>query len=380
MNTWIIFKTALRLGVTSFGGPTAHLGYFHETYVREKKWLTDGEYADLVALAQFLPGPASSQVGIGIGYLKGGVFGAIASFLGFTLPSVIALALFASVVTTSDVATSPLLLGLPLVAVAIVLHAVLGMSRTLVTTVPHALIALATFVFVLLVPSGWSSLVAILTSGLIGWLAFRTDERATSTKRLPRRSIVLLGTFVALLVAFPLLYRVLPNDWTFALNEWYRAGALVFGGGHVVLPMLEPFVTNGLLTEADFLAGYGAAQAVPGPLFTFASFLGATMAGPLGALVATIVIFVPSFLLMLGVLPVWETLRTNGAVRGMLTGVNASVVGLLWAALYTPVATSTLHGPKEVAFAATLYVLLAKAKLPAWLIVLLGVSGSLLVR
>jgi chromate transporter len=277
-QTWLeIFMVSTRLGLTSFGGPTAHLGYFHEEYIRRRKWMDEKSYADLVALSQFLPGPSSSQVGIGIGVMRGGVIGGIVSFLGFTLPSVIALILFVSFMDTFGIEDAGWIKGLKIVAVAVVAHAILGMAKNLTPDVQRKTIALFALVLTLLWQTAYTQIGVILLAGVVGFLLYRqqteTDEKNASHFHISRRiGFVCLALFFGLLIALPLLRNATATEWISLFDRFYRSGSLVFGGGHVVLPLLErEFVPTGWLTEQEFLAGYGAVQAVPGPLFTFAS-------------------------------------------------------------------------------------------------------------
>ncbi|MCC5891966.1 chromate efflux transporter [Exiguobacterium sp.] len=383
----VTFKTLLeilfvstRLGLTSFGGPIAHLGYFHEEYVRRRKWIDEKAYADLVALCQFLPGPASSQVGIGIGIVRGGILGGITSFIGFTAPSVIALILFALFVSGLDVSDAGWLYGLKVVAVAIVAHAILGMAGKLTPDAKTRSIAFFALAGVLLVQTAYSQVLVILLAALAGFLMFKPQNLDVKSATFPlskRLGAVLLSLFGALLVILPILRETIESQSIALFDSFYRAGALVFGGGHVVLPLLErELVPAGFLSEEAFLAGYGAAQAVPGPLFTFASYLGTVIDGVPGGLLATFAIFLPAFLLILGALPFWNALRRNPKVGGALIGVNAAVVGILIAAFYQPIFTSTVNGAVDFVFAAFLFVMIAYWKLPPWALVIAGVIGG----
>lgn len=376
-----IFIISTRLGFTSFGGPIAHLGYFHEEYVRRRKWMDEKSYADLVALAQFLPGPASSQVGIGIGVMRGGVIGGIVSFLGFTMPSVIALIIFALVMQGFNVGTAGWIHGLKLVAVAIVAHAIIGMGQNLTPDLKRKAIALLALIITLLWQTVYSQVSIILLSAIIGYLIFKKDGNHNQTKiHIPisqRFAVICLSLFFGLLILLPILREATSIQWIAMLDSFYRSGSLVFGGGHVVLPLLErEFVPTGWVSEEVFLAGYGATQAVPGPLFTFAAYLGTVMNGWTGGLLATIAIFLPAFLLILGTLPFWNHLRQNPKVNGALMGVNAAVVGILISAFYQPIWISTILGPVDFAFAALLFSMLVFWKLPPWVIVLIGALGG----
>ncbi|GAK10500.1 chromate efflux transporter [Geomicrobium sp. JCM 19039] len=381
-----ILIVSFRLGVTSFGGPVAHLGYFHEEYVRRRQWMDEKSYADLVALSQFLPGPASSQVGIGIGVARGGVVGGLVSFVGFTLPSVVLLIVFAYIAQSYGVLDAGFIQGLKIVAVVIVAHAILGMAGNLTPDMTRKAIALGALVLTLLIPHFMIQIIVIITAAVVGFWLYRgerlaKDETLNLLLPLSRRfGVVCLALFVVLLFGLPMLSQLSTNVWIGVVDSFYRAGALVFGGGHVVLPLLErEFVPTGLISAESFLAGYGAAQAVPGPLFTFAAYIGADLGGWVGGLIATAAIFLPAFLLILGALPFWNTLRQNDSARAALMGVNAAVVGILIAAFYTPIWTSAIVGPLEFAFAAILFFMLVYWKLPPWLIVVTGVIGGALI-
>ncbi|MFG6496574.1 chromate transporter [Fictibacillus sp. UD] len=378
----ILFVSS-RLGLTSFGGPIAHLGYFHEEYVRKRKWMDEKGYADLVALCQFLPGPASSQVGIGIGVMRGGVLGGIVSFIGFTLPSVIALILFALILQGLNVADLSWIHGLKLVAVAVVAHAILGMAEKLTPDLKRKTIALFALVGTLLWQTAFSQVGVILIAGILGFLLYREQTDSDDTKyEFPiskKFAVICLTLFFALLIILPILRESTSISWIAIFDSFYRSGSLVFGGGHVVLPLLErEFVPTGWISEEAFLAGYGAAQAVPGPLFTFAAYIGAVMNGWQGGLLATFAIFLPAFLLILGSLPFWNMLRRNPKIKGALMGVNAAVVGILISAFYKPIWTSTILKPIDFAFAAILFSMLVYWKLPPWVIVVTGAVGGLL--
>jgi chromate transporter len=380
-----ILFVSTRLGLTSFGGPIAHLGYFHEEYVRRRKWMDEKSYADLVALCQFLPGPASSQVGIGIGVMRAGVLGGIVSFIGFTLPSVIALILFALILQGLDVADAGWIHGLKIVAVAVVAHAILGMAQKLTPDLNRKAIALFALIVVLLWQTAFTQVGVIIISAFAGFLLYRNHaDEDHSRMHFPisrRFASICLVLFFGLLVLLPVLREVTSLHWIAMFDSFYRSGSLVFGGGHVVLPLLErEFVPTGFLSEEAFLAGYGAAQAVPGPLFTFAAYIGAVMNGWLGGLLATIAIFLPAFLLILGSLPFWDTLRRNPKIKGALMGINAAVVGILIAAFYHPIWASSILAPIDFAFAAVLFSMLVYWKLPPWTIVLLGAIGGWLLN
>lgn len=378
-----ILMVSTRLGLTSFGGPIAHLGYFHEEYVRKRKWMDEKGYADLVALCQFLPGPASSQVGIGIGVMRGGVLGGIVSFIGFTLPSVIALIVFALILQGLNVTDLSWIHGLKLVAVAVVAHAILGMAEKLTPDLKRKTIALLALIGTLLWQTAFSQVGVILLAGLLGFLLYRDQKDNNETKyEFPiskKFAVICLSLFFTLLFLLPLLRDLTSNSWIAIFDSFYRSGSLVFGGGHVVLPLLErEFVPSGWISEEAFLAGYGAAQAVPGPLFTFAAYIGAVMNGWQGGLLATVAIFLPAFLLILGTLPFWNMLRQNAKIKGALMGVNAAVVGILISAFYQPIWTTTILKPIDFAFAAVLFSMLVYWKLPPWVIVVTGAIGGLL--
>ncbi|MEW9879605.1 chromate efflux transporter [Pseudomonas putida] len=388
-SPWAVFLIFLRLGLTSFGGPIAHLGYFRDEFVVRRQWLSERSYADLVALCQFLTGPASSQVGIALGLSRSGYTGALAAWLGFTLPSAIALIFFAlGMASYGDAMPAGVLHGLKVVAVAVVAQAVWGMARNLCPDAPRISIMAAVTCFVLLVPSAWGQVSAIVLAGIVGLLLFKPQHGDTHDP-LPisvRRRIGLfwLALFFVLLLGLPLLAAVIPIQTLAMVDAFYRAGSLVFGGGHVVLPLLQAeVVPSGWVDNDPFLVGYGAAQAVPGPLFTFAAFLGASMnhapTGWLGGLICLLAIFAPSFLLVMGALPFWEYLRRSLRTQAALLGINAAVVGLLLAALYQPVWTSAIHGPQDFGLALVAMVALIFWKLPPWLVVLgSGALGWLL--
>jgi chromate transporter len=387
-SPWAVFLIFLRLGLTSFGGPIAHLGYFHDEFVIRRQWLSKRSYADLVALCQFLPGPASSQVGIAIGLFRAGYTGALAAWAGFTLPSAVALILFAlGLVHYGNAMPAGVLHGLKVVTVAVVAQAVWGMARHLCPDVPRITIMLAATCFILLMPSGWGQIAVMLSAAVIGLLLFKPQQRAIHdsvpviTSR--RAGLLCLALFIVLLATLPLLSVLFPNQTLLMVEVFYRAGALVFGGGHVMLPLLQAeVVPHGLVSNDTFLAGYGVTQTVPGPLFTFAAFLGASIngipSGWLGGLICLLAIFAPSFLLVVGVLPFWETLRRNVGIQAALLGVNAAVVGLLLAALYQPVWKSAIYTPQDFGLALIALVALIVWKLPPWLVVIgSGMAGGL---
>lgn len=381
-----IFFIFLRLGLTSFGGPVAHLGYFREEFVVRRKWLEDGTYGDLVALCQFLPGPASSQTGIGIGLARGGIPGALAAWAGFTLPSAVALTLFAYGISGhAGLLDAGWLHGLKVVAVAVVAQAVWGMARTLCPDAPRASLAVAAALAVLAWPGPAAQIGVIAGGGLLGWGLFRSGHAeapvplGVTTGR--PVAVAALALFFGLLAGLPLLAALVPSHTVALIDGFYRSGALVFGGGHVVLPLLQAeVVPPGWVSNEQFLAGYGAAQAVPGPLFTFAAYLGAVMGPPpngwAGAAIGLLAIFAPSFLLVIGALPFWDVLRRRPAVQAALRGINAAVVGLLLAALYDPVWTSAIRSRGDFGLALAGFALLALWRVPPWLVVLLSALGG----
>lgn len=385
-STVEILKVALRLGLTSFGGPIAHLAYFRNEYVKQRQWLDDETYADLVALCQVLPGPASSQVGMAVGMMRGGVWGGVASWIGFTLPSALALSLFAHFLSNYNLAESGWMHGLLVVAVAIVADAVWGMANNLTPDRARASIAVVAAITSVLVPSAAIQIVLIIVAGVIGWLLLpklRVNEASRPLLPAGRRgAIVSLVAFALLLALLPIARQLFSYEWLAMTDSLYRVGSLVFGGGHVVLPLLSAeMIVPGWVTDTQFLAGYGAAQAVPGPLFTFAAYLGATMGGPWMALTAVIAIFLPSFLIVTAALPFWDVIRVKPSFRGALNGVNAAVVGILLAALYDPIWMTAIKAPRDFALALAAFALLRLWRTPAWAVVVFSaVAGSLLAR
>ncbi|MFQ5785336.1 MAG: chromate efflux transporter [Alphaproteobacteria bacterium] len=384
-----VFVTFLRLGLTSFGGPVAHFGYFRDELVARRRWLDERTFADMVALSQFLPGPASSQVGIAVGAARAGLPGALAAWLGFTLPSALALVLFAVAVGRFPGGVAAGWLdGLKVVAVAVVARAVWSMARTLCPDRPRATLAVLAAIAVVAWPGAPGQIAAIALGGLAGWafLPSETGDAPSSLHRTVgrRTAIAFLALFFALLVALPITAGLIDGLPLRLADGFYRSGALVFGGGHVILPLLQAeVVPPGWITKDGFLAGYGAAQAVPGPLLSFAAYLGATIdprwGGWPAGLLCLVAAFLPSFLLVLGVLPFWDALRRRAAVQSAMRGVNAAVVGLLLAALYDPVWTSAIESAPDFALAVVAFALLALWKLPPWLVVALSaVVGALL--
>jgi chromate transporter len=387
-GSWLeVFAAFLRLGLTSFGGPVAHLGYFRAEFVTRRRWLEDRSYADLVALCQFLPGPASSQVGLAIGLLRAGYAGAFAAWTGFTLPSAIALVVFAyGVSAIGDVSGAGWLHGLKVVAVAVVAQAVLGMMQSLVPDRERATVAVLAALIVLAAPGSWGQIGAIVLGALAGITLLRApalrDHAALPLQVSRATGLTMLGVFFVLLIGLPLLASVTSSQTVKLLDAFFRAGSLVFGGGHVVLPLLQASVVPpGWVTNDAFLAGYGAAQAVPGPLFTFAAYLGAVMGpqpnGWIGASICLVAVFAPSFFLVIGALPFWEELRHRPAAQAALRGVNAAVVGLLLAALYNPVWTAGIANARDFGLACAAFLLLFMWKAPPWLVVILSaVAGA----
>lgn len=381
-----VFLVFLRLGLTSFGGPVAHLGYFRAEFVERRRWLSEEEYGELVALCQFLPGPASSQVGFAVGLLRAGTSGALLAFVGFTLPSsLLMLAAAAGTGLLAGAAAEGAIRGLLIVAVAVVAHAVWGMARTLAPDRNRALIAAAAAAVVLVVGGPWSQIAAIALGALAGllWSRSAVDPAPGLRFRVPvAAGVAALSVFGVLLLGLPVLSAV-TGDGTIALiDAFYRAGALVFGGGHVVLPLLDASVVQTGWVGADqFLTGYAAAQAVPGPLFTFATYLGAlSTAGPggaAGAALATLALFLPGFLLLVGMLPFWNLLRRRAWAGAVVRGASAAVVGILAAALYDPVFVAAITGPASLAGAIAAFVVLGPARVPAWAVVIAGgVAGA----
>lgn len=390
-SPWSVFLVFLRLGLTSFGGPVAHLGYFRDEFVVRRRWLNERSYADLVALCQFLPGPASSQVGMALGLSRAGYAGALAAWVGFTLPSALLLIVFALGLTEfGDALPAGVLHGLKVVAVAVVAQAVWGMARTLCPDAARVMIMALSACLVLLLPSAWMQVGVIVLAGVAGLALPRSEIpglRPQDTFAVPigaRAGVRWLILFFILLAGLPFWAEASSGQAWRMVDAFYRAGSLVFGGGHVVLPLLQAeVVPAGWVGNDTFLAGYGAAQAVPGPLFTFAAFLGASAQGEVtgwaGGALCLVAIFAPSFLLVAGALPVWERVRTNLRMRDALSGINPAVVGLLLAALYHPVSTSALLDAKDFALALLALVALVFWRLPSWLVVVgCGLGGWVL--
>ncbi|MBN9392946.1 MAG: chromate transporter [Chloroflexi bacterium] len=382
-----------RLGLTSFGGPIAHLGYFRDEIVTRRKWVSEQTYADLVALAQFLPGPASSEVGIALGISRAGLKGGLAAWLGFTLPSAAALILFAYGLNAfggngANLTESGWLHGLTVVAVAVVALALWGMARNFSNDRYRATLTILAAIITLLWPTGLAQIAIIVGAGLIGWRFMGAKTAASKPEEEPLHlavprslAIVCLVAFFLLLVALPLARQVSGSQPVALFDSFYRSGALVFGGGHVVLPLLQAeVVPPGWVSNEQFIAGYGAAQAVPGPLFTFSAYLGAVSKpdpnGWLGGIIALVGIFLPAFLLVIGALPFWNELRKLAGFQAALGGVNAAVVGILLAALYQPAWTSAIRSPGDLALGLGAFGLLAAWKWPPWLVVVLSAAGG----
>jgi chromate transporter len=389
LSTIQLFLAFLRLGLTSFGGPVAHLGYFRDEFVVRRRILAESTYADLVALCQFLPGPASSQVGIGIGISQAGLRGGLVAWCGFTLPSALALILFAYGISALDatVIHSGWLHGLKVVAVAVVAQAIWGMGKALCPDSPRRIMAVLTALFTIALPGVLGQLAVIAGGALLGLLLLQgenPDEHERHLVNLGKaRALISLGLFFILLLVLPLLAR--SGIQTFVLmDSFYRTGSLVFGGGHVVLPLLQAEVVNsGWISKDLFLAGYGATQAVPGPLFTFSAYLGAAQAnspnGLVGGLLCLLAIFLPSFLLVVGILPFWDGLRRNRRVRSALLGVNAAVVGLLMGAFYDPVWSSGILSAGDFVLALAAFALLTVCRVPPWAVVAATGAGAALI-
>ncbi len=385
-HRWIeVLRVAGRLGLTSFGGPVAHIGYFRDEYVRRRGWLDDATFTGLVALSQLLPGPASSELGIAIGTIRAGLAGGIAAWIGFTLPSAIALVLFALGAQGLGPEADGWLHGLTVVAVAVVALAVWSMARAMAFDRTRAALALAAAAVVLAWATPFTQVLLIVLGGVIGWLVLRP---VPSTAVLPvhvpiGRALALAAgvSFVGLLLLLPVVRQLSDNHAIEIFDSFYRTGALVFGGGHVVLPILEEEVVAAGWTSNDkFLAGYGAAQAVPGPLFTFAAYLGAAMTpepnGIPGAILATVAIFLPGFLLTIAVLPSWSVLRVRPDLLAAVQGINAVVIGILLAALYDPLWTSAIGRPVDAALALAALLALGVLRWPPWIVVMLSAAGG----
>ena len=381
-----VFAAFLQLGLTSFGGPIAHIGYFRSEFVERRRWLDDASYSDLVALCQFLPGPASSQVGMALGLGRAGWGGLLAAWAGFTLPSAIALMLFAlGIAQYPGLAQSGWVHSLKIVAVAIVAQAVWGMAKSLCPDRPRAALAILAALLTLVLPSAIGQVTAIAVTGFLGWwrlkLAQPSGAQAHSYPVSRMLGLMALLLFVAPLVGLPLWAAFTGSSTMALLDGIYRSGALVFGGGHVVLPLLQSAVVpNGIVSNSDFLAGYGAAQAVPGPLFTFSAYLGTVANGTLhgwqGGLALLVAIFLPAFFVLVGTLPFWEGLRHRTSIQTVMAGINAGVVGILLSALYDPVWTSAIHSRTDFGLALLSLGLLTVERVPpALVVVLTGLLG-----
>ena len=383
-----VFWIALRLGLTSFGGPIAHIGYFRQEYVVKRFWLDEQSFADVLALSQSLPGPASSKVGIIIGTIRAGLPGGMMAWLGFTMPSAVALIAFGYGLQQFAIYDIGWLHGLKIAAVAVVAQAVWGMSRSLAPDRERASIAVISAVISLTVTTPFTAIIIIVISGIVGWKFLQVPSmesaRVTISNRIkPWIGIVTLVTFFGLLIGLPLLRQLFDTNQTLSIiDSFYRSGSLVFGGGHVVLPLLQSEVVDtGWIAKETFLAGYGATQAVPGPLFTFSAFLGTVMTlppnGVVGALITLGAIFLPAFFLAIGPLPFWDILRQRPDLQSALKGVNASVVGLLLSALYDPIWTSTIQDPLDFALASAALGMLMLWKLPPWSVVILSALAGM---
>lgn len=381
MESLKVFQIFLKLGLTSFGGPIAHLAFFRQEFVHRQKWLSDKAYLELVSLCQFLPGPASSQVGIAIGLSRSGYFGAFAAWLGFTLPSAIILILFGlSVATLPGQMDVNLFHGLKIAVVAVVAQAIIGMGRKLCSDWKTVALALGAFVVTSLFSGSLGQILAIVFGAFLGWVLLRPNQTLSHAPF--QNSVSKKAAFISLAVLFGVLFFVpvilsvtnIPSLKLF--DGFFQAGSLVFGGGHVVLPLLHAqFVPNGLVTANDFMAGYGVAQVIPGPLFAFASFLGAVStaqpSGAVGALIGLVGIFLPSFLIIVGIMPFWELLRRHPRFQSVIMGANAAVVGLLIAAFIHPVWTSAIFSMSDFLLAAITLYLLEFRNLPSWAAVLI---------
>lgn len=380
-----VFVAFLKLGLTSFGGPIAHLGYFRDELVTRRRWLSDTAYADLVALCQFMPGPASSQVGFALGMMRAGWLGALAAFVAFTLPSALILLVFAlTAASVSGPIGTGALHGLKIVAVAIVAQAVWGMARSLCPDRERATIAVVAVAMLAFLPGAVGMVGAIIMGAMAGLMLGRGSASPVGghiTMPVTKSQAgIALVVFALLLLGLPLLAS-LSQGWA-VVDSFYRAGSLVFGGGHVVLPLLQAeVVAPGWVTPDQFLAGYGAAQAVPGPLFTFAAYLGAVLGpepnGVLGATLALLALFLPGFLLLIGVLPFWDGFRARPQAQSAMQGANAAVVGILGAALYSPVFTSAIGNMRDFTLALACFVALMAWKASPWLVVLLAALGGI---
>ena len=386
---WEVLLVATRLGLTSFGGPIAHIGYFRDEYVVRRRWLSESRFAELVALCQFLPGPASSQLGIAIGFGRAGYLGAFLAWLGFTLPSAIVMILVAYGVTEFGADGEKWLRGLQIVVVAVVANALWGMGTALAPDRPRITIAVLAAIALLLL-GGVAAQLAVIAAGAVLGLIFLSSDEAARPGPSPRRrglrvGIVALVLFAAALLLLPVASQLANDRILDTVESFFRSGSLVFGGGHVVLPLLQAeIVEPGWVSAPDFVAGYGAAQAIPGPLFTFSAYLGTVMGitGPawIGGLIALSAMFLPSFLLVLGILPLWDRVRTFQSIHRALMGVNAAVVGILLAALYDPVFSGAIGSAADFALAAAAFALLSFWRVPPWLVALFTAGGGALLQ
>lgn len=389
-NLLTIFAVALRLGLTSFGGPIAHIGFFRQEYVENRRWISEARFSDLVALCHFLPGPTSSQLGIAVGITRGGIIGGILAWIGFTAPSAAILIIFGFGITHLDnILSEQWLTGLKIAAVAVIAQALWGMSTSLAPDKSRATIAILAAIAILLSPLPFTIVIVIIIAGAFGWHQLRhlvgnaqTDNTSFSIPKPVGIACALL--FFILLIGLPLTRILSENEILAIVDSFFRSGSLVFGGGHVVLPTLESEVVEGGWTTAEeFIAGYGASQAIPGPLFTFSAYLGTVMqigpGGLSGGLIALAAIFLPSFLLVIAILPFWNQLGQAHRFRAALVGINAAVVGILAAALFDPVWTSSIKQPSDFALAAVAFGLLVFWKLPPWLVVIIcALAGGIL--
>ncbi|MEQ8287454.1 chromate efflux transporter [Thalassospira sp.] len=388
VGLWQIFLIFLRLGLTSFGGPVAHISYFREEFVARRKWLSDARYADLVALCQFVPGPASSQVGMGIGMALGGVRGSLVAWFGFTMPSAIVLAILGMAFVSFDLAAiDGVIRGLKLIAVGVVAHALLGMARTLCPDIPRILFSILAAIIMIASDTVLAQFGVILGGMGAGFVLLRDkvtdDDGEPPVAHSAKGAVLALGVFFGLLIILPIAAGLDPSGLFAVIDGFYRSGALVFGGGHVVLPLLQNAVVDpGWVDPETFLAGYGATQAVPGPIFTFAAYLGAALhtgAGQTGILISAITacvtliaIFLPAWLLVIGLLPFWDRVRHISSMRAGLMGVNAAVVGLLAAVLYDPIWTGAIHDVFDIGCVILAFAILQWRIMPVWALVGLG--------
>ncbi len=371
-----IFVSFLLLGLTSFGGPIAHIGYFRNIFVKQKKWLDEKTYADFVSLCNFLPGPSSSQVGISIGYYFKGLKGAILAWVGFTMPSVIILMLFGYAILNYDNSIPQgVLKGLKAIVVIIVFQAILGMSKSLLKDKVGYIIAFLTASFLIIFPSSFNQLTCLIMSGLLGMFFYREQKRKDKNINFSIKisfwQLFPLILFFIFLIALPTINEIFNSNLLNLANSFFKVGSMVFGGGHVVLPLLnEEFVASGMIENDLFLAGYGASQAIPGPLFTFSSYLGIFLKSEINTLLTgffcLFFIFLPSFLLIIGTLSIWNELRKFVLIISAFKGVNASVIGLLIAALYDPIIITSIKSYNDFALILISFIILFFIKIPQW--------------